>query len=432
MSINIATYQAEVNDLNARALKEQNDAIAAFKADHKTSTDWANNWKKENTAYLAQMLKDGQLSKADHDNEVKNINAEYTRITKEINDQLAQRTKDVQAEYQTRLKESADYLKEKQAEVTAGQQRVKTQYETQKKLSAEAKKQALADLAFEKALYTPADYNKKVADINADYARIDDSINTAYTTIQQAPAERIQQYLEGGIGSLSYAQELLAKSKQAAAAPATPAPSAASVSTAYTPPQALALDTSRPTISPTAPVATPSQLTGTDTVPTTISAEEQARARAAITSGLGTSPALPSFPTMPAPPTGPQQPPPAAPSPYGDIFSKEQQFPSLLQGAANPYMPQQQPLVPNLTPQPLQVGGAFPGLQQTTGQTMPAQPALPALTTGLGIVPTNPYLDAYQGMIQSARPPEETVPGAPGTTLPVAPVTPVAQTTGMF
>jgi hypothetical protein len=216
---------------------------------------------------------------------------------------------------------------------------------------------------------------------------------------------------------------LLAKSK-AALPPPTPAPG-----TPEALPAPLKLSTNMPTaISGPAPspVATPSQLTGTGAAPTTISAEEQARARAAITSGIGTSPALPSFPTMPSAPTGPQQPPPTGPSPYGDIFSKEQQFPSLLEGASNPYM-QQQPLVPNLTPQPLQAGGTFPGLQQTTGQTMPAQPAL---TTGTGIVPTNPYLDAYQGMVQSARPPEEEVPGVP---TPVAPVTsPVAQTTGMF
>jgi len=429
INLNIATYQAEVNQRNADALKRQNEAIAANNNRHKEDTAWANGWKAENLAYLNRLLREKQIDQATFNAEAKSINDTYAIWIKEFNTAQTQQNKDAQTEYQNVLKDSANYIKEMQAMIAAEQQKVKTQYETQKKLSAEAKKNALADLAFEKALYTPDAYNKKVSEINADYARIDDSINTAYNTIQQASPERREQYLQGGIGSLSYAQELLAKSKAAAAAPATPAPAAASVSTAYTPPQALALDTSRPTISPTAPVSTPSQLTGTDTVPTTISAEEQARARAAITAGMGTSPALPSFPTMPAPPTGPQQPPPAAPSPYGDIFSKEQQFPSLLEGAANPYMPQQQPLVPNLTPQPLQIGGAFPGLQQPAGQTMPAQPAL---TTGTGIVPTNPYLDAYQGMIQSARPPEETVPGAPGTTPPVAPVTPVAQTTGMF
>jgi hypothetical protein len=429
MSLNIATYQAEVNQRNAEALKRQNDAIAINNTRQRDETNWANGWKTENINYLNQMLRNKQIDQATFNAEAKSINDQHAAYIREINAAQAQQNKEAQAEYQNAVKDSANYLKEMQAMIAAEQQKVKTQYETQKKLSAEAKKNALADLAFEKALYTPDAYNKKVSEINADYARIDDSINTAYNTIQQASSERREQYLQGGIGSLSYAQELLAKSK-AALPPPTPAPG-----TPAALPTPLKLDTSTPTaVSGPAPspVVTPSQLTGTDTVPTTISAEEQARARAAVTAGMGTSPALPSFPTMPAPPTGPQQPPPTAPSPYGNIFSKEQQFPSLLEGAANPYMPQQQPLVPNLTPQPLQIGGAFPGLQQTTGQTMPAQPALPALTTGTGIVPTNPYLDAYQGMIQSARPPEETVPGAPGTTPPVTPVAPVAQTTGMF
>lgn len=425
-TLDIKVFQAEVNQRKADALAEQNAAIAAANARNKEDVAWANSWKKENTDFLARMLKDKQISKADHDNEVKSINAQHASYVKDFKFSLDTAISGAKEYYTGQVKEADLYLKDRQADIAREQADLKKQFETQKQLAAQAQKNALADLAFEKALYAPADYTKKVAEVNADYARINDALATAYTTIQTADQDRRSQYIGGGIGSLSYSQELLAKSK-AALPPPTPVPGASEAL-----PAPLKLSTNMPTaISGPAPspVSTPSQLTGTGAAPTTISAEEQARARAAITSGIGTSPALPSFPTMPSAPTGPQQPPPTGPSPYGDIFSKEQQFPSLLEGASNPYM-QQQPLVPNLTPQPLQAGGTFPGLQQTTGQTMPAQPALPALTTGTGIVPTNPYLDAYQGMVQSARPPEEEVPGVP---TPVAPVTsPVAQTTGMF
>ena len=430
LDLNIATYQAEVNQRKAAALAEQNALIAANAARHKEETAWANSWKAENNGYLAQMLKEGRISKADHDANVKINNEMYAEFIKDINFSQTNNNQFAKDQYNALVKEADLYLKDRQTEIADEQKRLKDQYELQKKLSAQAKKDALAELSYEKALYTAADYNKKVADINADYARIDDAINTAYTTIQQAPTERRGAYLSGGIGSLSHAQELLAKSKETAAANA-PIPTGAAA-------KPLTLDTSTPTAvsgPAPAPVATPSQLPGSGVAQGGISEEEQARARAAVTGGLTTPFSAPSVPATPQAPTGPQQPPvTATPSPYGDIFSKEQQFPSLLQGAANPYLPTQQPLVPNLTPQqprppmpnmqfqPMQPTNILQGLQQPTGQTLPAQSALPFSPT----TPVNPYIDAYQGMLQTARPPEEQ-------TLVPQPTTPQpTQTTGMF
>lgn len=430
LQLNVAVYQAEVKQRNAEALARQKEAEAYTAAKLKEETAWANNWKAENIAAIAAMLKRGDIDKATHDLYVKETNAQHAAYIKEFTAAQAEQNKWAKDTYTQETQQNAAYLKDMQAEIAAEQKRLKAQYDQQTKLAAEAKKNALAELSYEKALYTAADYQKKVADINNDYARITDAINTAYTTIQQAPAERRETYLSGGIGSLAHAQELLAKSKETAAANA-PIPTGAAA-------KPLTLDTSTPTaVSGPAPppVATPSQLPGSGVAQGGISEEEQARARAAVTGGLTTPFSAPSVPATPQAPTGPQQPPvTATPSPYGDIFSKEQQFPSLLQGAANPYLPTQQPLVPNLTPQqprppmpnmqfqPMQPTNILQGLQQPTGQTLPAQSALPFSPT----TPVNPYIDAYQGMLQTARPPEEQ-------TLVPQPTTPQpTQTTGMF
>ena len=214
MSLNIATYQTEANQRNAEALKRQNEYIAMNNATQKSETAWANGWKTENINFLNQMLRDKVIDQATYNAEARSINEQHAAYIKDINATQAQRNKEAQDEYKAVVLDSANYVKEMQAMIAAEQKKVKDQFELQKKLSAEAQKTALADLSFEKALYTTADYNKKVSDINADYARINDAINTAYTTIQQASPERREEYLRGGIGSLSAAQELLARSKK--------------------------------------------------------------------------------------------------------------------------------------------------------------------------------------------------------------------------
>jgi len=423
MDLDIKVYQAERAQMLKDAAARKKDELAAANARFAEEKAAADLFKKEQTAALKQALKAKELSQKDYNAQLKEMNAAYTGRMKEANATKSSMLKEANTFFTTSTKEANSFLAQQKAAIAAEQARLKSQFETQKKLSAQAQKEALANLAFERAAYTKADYDKKVAELKGDFSRINQGLTLSYQAVQGLPAERREEYLSGGIGSLAVAQEMLAKSREEAkAAPPKGAiitGSNAPVATT-TPPVTVAPGTGQPEVTPEQPPAPP------EIAPVRVPFEEiRQQARADVTQGIGspivatTSPTgavgtPPPAPTAPATPM-PSVTPGGVPNPYESIFGGREQFAYL----DNPYIsampgmsrepaprPTSQLLFdPNYAPPTLgtQLSQQPQQLQNITGQTPAAQPVFGPSSLNQN----NPYLMPYANIMQTALPPEE-------------------------
>lgn len=423
MDLDIKVYQAEHNQMLKDAEARKKADLANANTRFQEEKAFADQWKKENAGFLAQQLKNKDISQADYNAQLKDINATYSTFIKDANALKTNLTKEANTYFTTATTDAKSFLANQKAAIAEEQARLRDQFNTQKKLSAQAQKEALANLAFERAFYTKADYDKKVAEVKNDFGRINQGLQLSFNAVQGMPVERRQEYLSGGIGSLEAAQTLLARSREEAKA--APVKGAATIPITTTAPVTTPAAPAAPAPAPTYDPSIAGSFLASQQAPTIPAAVQQAREQ--VREGIGA-------PAQQAPvPTTPQAPSLAdlqtQGSPFESVFGRQEQFP-YLQAPVNPYMQPQQPQQP-MQPQAQQptaleqsvqqqtplLFGAQPmqqqqpqQLQTITGQTPAAQPVFEdyyQISPVTGSVQANPYLAPYQSLLQTAQPVQE-------------------------
>jgi hypothetical protein len=418
MDLDIKVYQAEYNQMLKDAEARKKADLANANTRFQEEKAFAEQWKKENAGALSRQLKEKAISQADYNAQLKDINATYSTFIKDANALKSNLTKEANTYFTTATTDAKSFLANQKAAIAEEQARLREQFNTQKKLSAQAQKEALANLAFERAFYTKADYDKKVAEVKNDFGRINQGLQLSFNAVQGMPAERRQEYLSGGIGSLEAAQALLARSREEAAA----APAKGSVVIPQAAAPAAPVQVATKPATPAAPVdpSIAASFLASQQAPTVTSPlVSMQQAREQVREGLIT-------PTQQPPLSGQQPPSPLMPTqgtPFESVFGRQEQFP-YLQAPVNPYMQPQQPQQP-MQPPPQQPAGMQQGemlfgaqpmqqqpqqLQTITGQTPTAQPVFPdyyQISPVTGSAQVNPYLAPYQSLLQTAQPVQE-------------------------
>lgn len=425
MDLDIKVYDAQYKQRLKDAEAAKKAGLAAATARFNEEKAAADLMKKQRTAELAASLKSKSMTKAEYDASIKELNSSYGSMIKDANALKSTLTKEANTGYTTSVADAKTFLADSKSAIAAEQKRLKDQFTAQTKLSSQAQKEALANLAFERALYTKADYDKKVADIKNDFGRINEALDISYKTVQTLPAERREEYLAGGIGSLAKAQEMLAKSRQTSKAEEK-AKTTVSVPTApvtiptTSPVTTPAVEEEAPAAVQTTPVPTPEVAPSPVRVPfAELQQQAQEKVQAGIQSPLTATPGIgatiPTGPVTPLIPASPTAAPGDFANPYEGVFGGKQQFPYL----QNPYM------------------SMFPGMQPAEGEEQTGQEGQPSTspllfdpnyappTTGLQLSQTppppsapvdymqflqnNPYLAAYQNAPQGEPQEEEVV-----------------------